>query len=208
MFKTLSSDAIMTSFPIEEPNDSLIIEDEDINTIIEKESDEENESRIENLFHIPSESEVTFDNEKSISNDVNPIYDEVLEDIDCTKSLIDSFPPRNDDISFDFDADPKEIKSLLNHDALITSPKIDPFLDKFAGELVLINPGINESILIMRRIFEIHTFLASNDSKPSVIDSDSYDSKEDNLFLKSNLVVSFHFRNRNKTFDPGISIEA
>ncbi|GKD80076.1 hypothetical protein Tco_1342697 [Tanacetum coccineum] len=182
MFETPSPDAIMTSSPIEEPNDSLIIEDEDIDTISEKESDEENESSVENLFHIPSESEVTFDNEsdcdlpifddslldvfedncvifsrplfdsygdttsseyssddesileedvfsnlpfkfdvESISSDVYPIYDEVLEDIDSTNYLIDSI--------IDF------------------SPKIDPLLEEFAGELALINPippGIDE----------------------------------------------------------------
>ncbi|GKE63385.1 hypothetical protein Tco_1513752, partial [Tanacetum coccineum] len=55
MFETPSSDAIMTSFLIEEPKDSLIMEDEDINTILEKEPDEENKSSVENLFHIPSE---------------------------------------------------------------------------------------------------------------------------------------------------------
>nr|GEX99080.1 hypothetical protein [Tanacetum cinerariifolium] len=136
--------------------DSFIMEDEDIDTI------PENESNFENLFHIPSETEVTFDNEskcdlpifddfsslydfkddcvifsrplfysygdttpseyssdnesileedvfsnlpfefdkQSISSDKNPIYDEVLEDIDCTNSLIDSFPLGN--------ADPRE----------------------------------------------------------------------------------------------------
>nr|GFC45765.1 hypothetical protein [Tanacetum cinerariifolium] len=162
IFETSSSDAIMTSSQIEEPEDSLIMEDEDINTIPEKESDEENESSVESLFHIPSESEVTFDNEslcdlpifydfsslydseddcvifsrplfdsycdttsseysndnesileedvfwnlpfefdkESISSDVNLIYDEVLEDIDCTNSLIVLFTSRNDDISF------------------------------------------------------------------------------------------------------------
>ncbi|GJT96242.1 hypothetical protein Tco_1091760 [Tanacetum coccineum] len=175
MFETPSPDAITTSSPIEEPKDSLIMEDEDINTIPEKESDEENESSVENLFHIPSESKVTFDNEsecdlpifddspldvfedncvlfskplfdsygdttsseyssdnesileedvfsnlpsefdeESISSDVNPIYDEVLEDIDGTNYLIDSI--------IDF------------------SPKIDPLLEEFAGELALINP--------------------------------------------------------------------
>ncbi|GKA70270.1 hypothetical protein Tco_0776334 [Tanacetum coccineum] len=363
MFETPSSDAITTSFLIEEPKDSLIMEDEDINTIPEKESDEENESSVENLFHIPSESEVTFDNEsecdlpifddfsslydseddcvifsrplfdsygdttsseyssdnesileedvfsnlpfefdeESISSDVNPIYDEVLEDIDCTNSLIDSFPPGNDDISFDFEADPREIKSLLNQDALITSPKIDPLLEKFAGELALINPippGIDEvdfdheeDIRLIEKLLydnssprppeelnseisiesfspspipiedsdslmeEIDTFLASDDSIPPGIDSDGYDSEEDNLFLEyepdpgeltrvvvedifgeprvhmpnvlpthptlcqdldftlstdfsgSDLVVSFPSGNRNKTFDPGISIE-
>ncbi|GJU67387.1 hypothetical protein Tco_1253646 [Tanacetum coccineum] len=182
MFETPSPDAIMTSSSIEEPKDSLIMEDEDINTIPEKESGEENESSVENLFHIPSESKVTSDNEsecdlqifddapldvfkdicvifskplfdsygdttsseyssdgesileedvfsnllfkfdvESISSDVYPIYDEVLEDIDSTNYLIDSI--------IDF------------------SPKIDPLLEEFAGELALINPippGINE----------------------------------------------------------------
>ncbi|GJT44549.1 hypothetical protein Tco_0953264 [Tanacetum coccineum] len=177
MFETPSPE---TSSPIEEPKDSLIIEDEDINTIPEKELDEENESSVENLFHIPSESKVTFDNEsecdlpvfddsplnifedncvlfskplfdsygdstsseyssnnesflednifsnlpfefdkESISSDVNLIYDEVLEDIDATNYLIDYI--------IDF------------------SPKIDPLLEEFAGELALINlipPGI------------------------------------------------------------------
>ncbi|GJZ94744.1 hypothetical protein Tco_0666947 [Tanacetum coccineum] len=139
MFETPSPDAITTSSPIEEPKDSLIMEDEDINTIPEKKSDEENESSVENLFHIPSESKVTFDNERSysvdnesimeedvfsnlpsefdkesISSNINPIYDKVLEDIDGTNYLIDSI--------IDF------------------SPKIDPLLEEFAGELALINP--------------------------------------------------------------------
>ncbi|GJS39528.1 hypothetical protein Tco_0564571 [Tanacetum coccineum] len=102
---------------------------------------------------------------------------------------------------------------------------------------------------------EIDIFLVADDSIPPGIDSDGYDSEEDNLFLEyepdpgeltrvvvedifgepkvhmpnvlpthptlcqnldftistdfsgSDLVVSFPFRNRNKTFDPGISIE-
>ncbi|GJU31072.1 hypothetical protein Tco_1174661 [Tanacetum coccineum] len=57
----------------------------------------------------------------SISNDVNPIYDEVLEDIDDTNYLIDSI--------------------------IDLSPKIDPILEQFTGELTLINPmppGIDE----------------------------------------------------------------
>nr|GEV50338.1 hypothetical protein [Tanacetum cinerariifolium] len=106
---------------IEEHEDSLIMDDEDINTIPEKESDEENESSVENLFHIPSKFEVTFDNEnlpfdfdeESISSDVNPIYDEVLEDIDGTNYIIGS---------------------------IIYSSKIDPLLEEFADEIALINP--------------------------------------------------------------------
>ncbi|GJZ31698.1 hypothetical protein Tco_0576745 [Tanacetum coccineum] len=58
---------------------------------------------------------------ESISSDVYPVYDEVLEDIDSTNYIIDSI--------IDF------------------SPKIDPLLEEFAGELTLINPippGIDE----------------------------------------------------------------
>ncbi|GKE45581.1 hypothetical protein Tco_1472865, partial [Tanacetum coccineum] len=146
------------------------------NTIPEKEPDEENKSSAENLFHIPSDSEVTLDNEskcdlsifdddssldifeddyvlfsrpffdsygdttsskyssdnesileegafsnlpfkfdvESFSSDDNPIYDEELDDMDGTNYLIDSI--------IDF------------------SPKIDPILEDFAGELALINP--------------------------------------------------------------------
>ncbi|GJS64290.1 hypothetical protein Tco_0678854 [Tanacetum coccineum] len=139
MFETPSSNAITTSSPIEEPKDSLIMEDEDIETIPEKESGKDNESSAENLVQNPSESEATSDNEsheyssdnesflkedvfsnlpfefdiESISSNVNPIYDEVLEDIYGTNYLIDSI------ISF--------------------SPKIDPLLEEFAGELALIN---------------------------------------------------------------------
>ncbi|GKD21900.1 hypothetical protein Tco_1223603, partial [Tanacetum coccineum] len=182
VFDTPSHDAITTSSPIEEPKDSLIMKDEDIDTILEKESDKDNEYSAENLVQNPSESEATSDNEsecdlpifddspldvfedncvvlsrplfdsygdsisseyssdnesfleedffsnlpfefdvESISSDVNPIYDEMLEDIDGTNYLIDSI--------IDF------------------SPKIDPLLEEFAGELALINPippGIDE----------------------------------------------------------------
>ncbi|GJV61649.1 hypothetical protein Tco_1467749 [Tanacetum coccineum] len=180
MFETPSSNVITTSSLIEEPKDSLIMEDKDINTIPEKESGKDNESSAENLVQNPSASEATSDNEseydlpifddspldvfedncvifsrplfdsygdstsieyssnnesflkedvfsnlplefdiESISSNVNPIYDKVLEDIDGRNYLIDSI------ISF--------------------SPKIDHLLEEFADELAFINlipPGI------------------------------------------------------------------
>ncbi|GJR74219.1 hypothetical protein Tco_0086584 [Tanacetum coccineum] len=215
---------------------------------------------------------------EGISSDVNPIYDEVLEDIDGTNYLIDS---------------------IINF-----SPKIDPLLEEIAGELALINPiplGIagadfdpeGDISLVEKMLYdkssprppeelnseisdamiesissspipvkdsdslmeEIDIFLVADDSIPPGINSNGYDSEEDNLFLEyepdpgeltrvvmedifgeprvhmpnvlptyptlcqdldftlsidfsgSNLVVSFPFRNRNKTFDPRISIE-
>ncbi|GJZ31282.1 hypothetical protein Tco_0576329 [Tanacetum coccineum] len=262
MFETPLCDAITTP-SIEKPEDSLIMEDEDIDTIPEKESDEEIESGVENLFHIPSESEVTSDNESecdlpifddfypldifednyvifsrplfdfygdtssdeesfleeddtekkfpdlplsdtdSISNDMNPIYDEELEDIKCTNSLTDS------------------------------SPKIDSLLEEFAGELALIDPiptGIEnsdfdteEEIRLIEKLLydnstprppkesnfeisdatiksyspshipvedsdslmeEINLFLDPDDSIPPGIESDDYDSEGDVLFLE------------------------
>ncbi|GJV05025.1 hypothetical protein Tco_1338594 [Tanacetum coccineum] len=49
--------AITPDLPI---TDSLIMEDEHLNTIPETESEEENESSVEDLVSIPSESEDTF----------------------------------------------------------------------------------------------------------------------------------------------------
>nr|GEW83785.1 hypothetical protein [Tanacetum cinerariifolium] len=289
----------MTSSKIEEPEDSLIMEDEDINTIPKKESDEENKSSVENLFYIPSESEVTFDNEseydllifddfsslydsrdncviffgpffdsygdttsseyssdndsfleedntekffldlpfefdkESISSDLNPIYDEVLEDINGTNYRIDS---------------------------IIDSFKIDPLLEEFTElnfefSIESFSPSpilVKDSDSLME---EIDTFLASDDSIPPSIDSDGNDSEEVNFFIKfeadpgdltrvvveymfgeprvhvpnvlpahptfsldsdftpsdnfsgSDLVVSFPSGNRNKTFNSGISID-
>ncbi|GKF93030.1 hypothetical protein Tco_0279749, partial [Tanacetum coccineum] len=139
--------------------------------------------------------------------DVNPIYDEVLEDIDGTDYLIDFI--------IDF------------------SPKIDPLLEEFASELDLINlipSGIaradfdlkGDISLVEKLLYdnssprpseelnfeifdaiiesfssspisvkdidslmeEIDIFLVADDSIPPGINSDGYDSEEDNLFLE------------------------
>nr|GEW78035.1 hypothetical protein [Tanacetum cinerariifolium] len=91
--------------------DSLSMEDEHLDTILEKESDEFIKFRVENLVPNPSEFE-------GLSKDLS----EDLSDIE---------------------------KSLLNHDTLIiSSPKIDSFLEEFSCELShidLIPLGINEA---------------------------------------------------------------
>nr|GEU69252.1 hypothetical protein [Tanacetum cinerariifolium] len=76
---------------IEDPEDFLIIRNEELSTIPEKESDEFIKSSVEDLFPIPSESDDTsesdtnplfeFDDEY-ISSNVNPPFDKVLENID------------------------------------------------------------------------------------------------------------------------------
>ncbi|GJT56488.1 hypothetical protein Tco_0991542 [Tanacetum coccineum] len=339
MFETPSSDAITTSSPIEEPKDSLIMEDEDIDTIPEKESGKDNESSAENLVQTPSESGATSDNEsecelpifddspldvfedncvifsrplfdsygdstsseyssdnesfleedvfsnlpfefdiESISSDVNPIYDEVLEDIDGANYLIDSiidFSPKIDTLLEEFaselalinliplgiagadfnpEGDISLVEKLLYDNSSprpskeLNSKISDTMIESFSSSPI----PVKDSDFLME---EIDIFLAADDSIPPGIDSDDYDSEEDNPFLEyepdpgeltrvvvedifgeprvhmpnvlpthptlcqdldftlstdftgSDLVVSFPSGNRNKTFDPGISIE-
>ncbi|GKC77825.1 hypothetical protein Tco_1128599 [Tanacetum coccineum] len=106
------SNVITPVLPTMELEDSLIMGDEDLNTILEKESDEFIKSSVEDLVPIPSESEddsdcdlpsddeslsdedVPEDNVKIYSNplfefddeyissDINPLFDDVLEDIE------------------------------------------------------------------------------------------------------------------------------
>ncbi|GJW74741.1 hypothetical protein Tco_0134111 [Tanacetum coccineum] len=169
--ETPSSDAIIPDLPITE---SLVMEDEHLDTIPETDSDEKNESSVEDLNLTPSESEDLSDIESEC--DV-PVCDDFMT---FSNPLFDSYndSTSSDDESF-FDEDvPKEnfkiylnplfdeeiistkidphhfnvesglIESLLNKNTVITSPKIDFLLEEFAGELALINPippGIAET---------------------------------------------------------------
>ncbi|GJU57581.1 hypothetical protein Tco_1235347 [Tanacetum coccineum] len=237
------------------------------------ESSSEEDVLVEN-FKIYSNPLLEFD-EEIFSSEINPLYNDVLEDLD-------SIPPGNENDHFNAESD--LIESLLNKDTVITSPKIDFLLEEFAGELALINPippeiaetnfDPKEDIRLIKKLLYdnssprppeelnskiseaiIESFSSSPIHIPSGIDSDGYDSEEDNLFLKydpdpgeltrvvvedifgeprvhmpnvlpthpilcqdmdftlstdfsgSDLVISFPSRNRNKTFDPGISIE-
>ncbi|GJT79737.1 hypothetical protein Tco_1054079 [Tanacetum coccineum] len=179
--ETPPSDAITPDLPI---TDSLVMEDEHLDTIPETDSDEEIESSVENLNLTPSESEdlsdyvsecdlpfcdnspdfnndseifsnplfdsnadyTSSDDESSFEEDVlvenfkiysnpllefdedifsskiNPLYNEVLEDLD-------SIPLGNENDHFNAESD--LIESLLNKDTMITFPKIDFLLKEF-----------------------------------------------------------------------------
>nr|GFC05970.1 hypothetical protein [Tanacetum cinerariifolium] len=76
---------------------------------------------------------------KSFPSEINPIYNEVLEDLDPI------LPGNENDHS---NAESNLIESLLNKDTVITSSKIDFILEEFVDELALINPippGIGET---------------------------------------------------------------
>ncbi|GJX24911.1 hypothetical protein Tco_0231207 [Tanacetum coccineum] len=115
------SNAITPELPTEEPDNSLSMGDEYLDTIPETESDEVIKSSVDDLVPIPSEFEGIFDNTCDVPS--------------CDKKH--------------FDAETDLMESLLNRDTLIVySPKIDSLLEEFAGELAPINPipsGIHEA---------------------------------------------------------------
>nr|GEW48682.1 hypothetical protein [Tanacetum cinerariifolium] len=164
--------AITPDFSI---TDSLIMEDEHLDTIPETESDEENESGVEDLNLTPSESEDLSDIESECDVPVcddfttfsNPLFDSYD---DSTSSDNESFsdedvPKENFKIYlnplFDeeiistkidphhFNAESDLIQSLLNRDtSIVFSPKFDSLLEEFFGELAhidLISPEIDEA---------------------------------------------------------------
>nr|GEV82324.1 hypothetical protein [Tanacetum cinerariifolium] len=199
--------AIVPVLPTEEPDNSLSMGDEHLSTIPKMESDEVIESSVENLVPIPSQSEVTSDNEKIISTKIDPHYFNVESDL---------------------------IESFLNQDTLIeSSPKFDYLLEEFSGELAHINlippeieeadfnlegeihlvenllydnsfprppeelnPEIDDTILESLSPFpipiedydskmeEIDLFLATDDLMPPSIENNDYDSEGDIHFLK------------------------
>nr|GEX42985.1 hypothetical protein [Tanacetum cinerariifolium] len=106
-----------------EPVDSLIMEDEHLNTIPTTESDEFIKSCVENLVPNP----------KKIYS--NPFFDEEI------------IPMEIDQHSFNAESD--IIESMPNHDSsIIIFSKIDSLFDEFAGELTLLEsipPGIDKT---------------------------------------------------------------
>ncbi|GJR95841.1 hypothetical protein Tco_0268015 [Tanacetum coccineum] len=116
-----SSNAITPDLSTEEPDNSLSMGDEHLDTIPEIESDEVIKSSVEDLVLIPSDSEGIFDNMCDVPFcDKNHFY-----------------------AKYDL------LESLLNRDtSIVYSPKIDSLLEEFTGELAPINPiplGIHEA---------------------------------------------------------------
>nr|GEV23494.1 hypothetical protein [Tanacetum cinerariifolium] len=149
--------AITPDLPTEEPEYSLSIGDEHLSTILETKLNKVIKSSVKNLVPIPSESEVTFDNEKIFSTKIDPHY---------------------------FNVESNLLESLLNRYTLIySSPKFDYLLEELSGELAHIDPipsGIKEAEFDLEE--EIHQ-LRSNDSLPlSENESYNFDHHDDLSF--------------------------
>nr|GEU47018.1 hypothetical protein [Tanacetum cinerariifolium] len=160
---------ITLDLPTVEPEDSLRIGDEHLDTIPKTELDEFIKSSVENLVPNPSESEddsecdvpacddfTTFSNLLfDADDDFSSSVDKSFSDENISKEIY-SNPLVDEEIIYmkidphHFNAESNLIESLLNHDSSIISSslKIDSLLDEFAGELILLKsipPGIDET---------------------------------------------------------------
>ncbi|GJY56259.1 hypothetical protein Tco_0455374 [Tanacetum coccineum] len=187
-----SSNAITLVLPTMEPEDSLIIRDEHLSTIPEKELDKVIKSNDEDLVPIPSEFEDTFDNdsecgfhfcdnsvtfsnplfdsnddftfsddelfpEEDAPNDVNPLFNEVLEDIESKDSyvskldepdfLVTPLSKINEDECFDSGGDfvLEEIEACLTSDSI--PPGIDDEDFNLEGDILLFEKLLNDDTL-------------------------------------------------------------
>ncbi|GJW95398.1 hypothetical protein Tco_0175070 [Tanacetum coccineum] len=128
--------AITHVLPTMEPEDSLIMRDENLSTILEKEPDEFIKSGVEDLVPIPSESEDTSDSDKECNllfcdNSVtfsNPLFD---ANDDFTSSDDESLPEEDDIESKD------SYVSNLDEQAFLVIPLSD------ANEDECFDPGGN-----------------------------------------------------------------
>ncbi|GJX71058.1 hypothetical protein Tco_0308229 [Tanacetum coccineum] len=149
-------------------------------------------SSVEDLVHTPSESDGISEGECDlpVCDDFSPKKDKVLDDII-------SIPPGNGNDHFN--AESSLIESVLNHDNVISSPKIDFLLEEFAGELILIAsipPRIIEAdfdpkgdIRFIENLMYDNSFphppKTLNDDSKTVIDSNNDYSSSDNDSLYS-----------------------
>lgn len=103
-----------------EPEDSLTMGDEHLNTIPEMESDEFNKSSVENLVPIPSESGEISNGDSEIVFDPSftPVErsDVFLDEIEACLANNDPNPTMVDDSNFDPEEDIRVLEELLNED--------------------------------------------------------------------------------------------
>ncbi|GKF12282.1 putative reverse transcriptase domain-containing protein, partial [Tanacetum coccineum] len=161
--KVSSVFAITSTLPSIEPKDSLIMGDEHLSTFsveeivpIPREYEDTSRSDSENVLtscdnlssiNVPRDDSVTFSNplfEFDVnfnSSDINPLFDEVLEDIECKDShdsnlneatfLVTTFSDSNKDECL---APGDDIKILLHHDPSIPLKSVASILEGFIDD--------------------------------------------------------------------------
>ncbi|GJT10653.1 hypothetical protein Tco_0857695 [Tanacetum coccineum] len=137
--------AITPILPTLEPENSLIMRNEELNTIPKKESDESlsDTDVLEDNVKIYSNPLFEF-NDEYIFSDVNPLFDEVLENIKSKDSYVSNFDESallvtplsdaNEDECFNPGGDVDEIEFLLHRDPSTPKLSIASILEGFTDE--------------------------------------------------------------------------
>ncbi|GKD65241.1 hypothetical protein Tco_1307349 [Tanacetum coccineum] len=169
--------AITPDLPTEEPEYSLSMGDEHLSTILETESDEVIKSSVENLVPIPSESEVTSDNESECD------FDYLLEEFSGELAQINPIPPGIKEADFDIEEEIRLVKNLSYGNS---SPRPPEELNVEIADLIL--ESLSPSLILVEdsdsHMEEIDLFLATDDSMLPGIENDDYESEGDILFLE------------------------
>nr|GEW52068.1 hypothetical protein [Tanacetum cinerariifolium] len=140
------------------------------------------ESSVENLVPIPSESEVTSNNENTLI-DSSPKFDYLLEEFSGELSHIDPILSRIEEADFDLEEEIRLVENLLYDNSSPRSPEelnakiADTIVESFSPSLILVEDSDSQ-------MKEIDLFLDTDDLMPSGIKSNNYDSEGDILFLE------------------------
>nr|GEY86282.1 hypothetical protein [Tanacetum cinerariifolium] len=184
--------AITLDLPTVEPEDSLTTGDEHLDTIPKMESDEFIKSSVENLVPTPSVSKDLFDSECGIDS----LFDEFVDELILLKSI----PPGIDET----DCDPEEeiclIEKLLYDNSSPRPPEefisknFDAAIESFSRSPI----PVEDSDSFME---EIDLSFTPDDSMPSGIENDDYDSEVDMLILEELLSNDSLSLLENESFD-------
>ncbi|GKE17747.1 hypothetical protein Tco_1425324 [Tanacetum coccineum] len=193
MPQILWSIALAPVSSIMEPKDSLIMGDEDLSIIPEKESDEFIKSSVEDLVPIPSESEDTSESDSdcdlSLCDDFSPINVYEEKSLTFSNSLFNS----NDDFTSSDDESLSD-EDVPEDNVKIYSNPIFEFDDEYISSDI--NPLFDEVL----EDIESKDSYVSNLDEPTLLVTPLSDSNEDECLALSNDIELLLYH------DPSISI--
>ncbi|GJR54192.1 hypothetical protein Tco_1404713 [Tanacetum coccineum] len=189
--------AITPVLPTLEPEDSLIMGNEDLSTIPEKESDEVIKSSVEDLIPIPSESEDTSESDSDLPScdDFSPINVYEEKSVTFSNPLFDSnddFTSSDDESLSDEDVRKDNVKIYSNH--------VLEFDDKYISSDV--NPLFDE---VLENIESKDSYV-SNLDEPALLVTPLFDFNEDECFDPGSDVDEIEFLLHRDPSTPKISV--
>nr|GEU40422.1 hypothetical protein [Tanacetum cinerariifolium] len=180
------SNAIAPVLPTKEPEYSLSMGYEHLNTTLETESDKVIKSSVKKLVPIPREYEVTSNDENTLI-DSSPKFDFLHKEFSGELTHINPIIPGIEEADFELEEEIRLDENLLYDNS---SPRPSKELNAKIADTIVesLSPSpiyAEDSDSLME---EINLFLATDDLMPPGIESDDYDSEGDIYFLEGLLV--------------------